>query len=129
MRIAEIKNRSRGQSKTKNPRRVATKWRRRALINPELFDLAVERRKADVQEFGGFLAVLVGLLEHPCDMPFLELTEGVAEIKRKRGLRFTAGDHRCGQIFQCDALAFGEDHRMLDDVVELAHVTLPRQCH
>ena len=45
------------------------------LRDAKIFDLAVERREADVQEFSRFLAILVSVLEHAGDMLFFELID------------------------------------------------------
>ncbi len=45
------------------------------LRDAEIFDLAVERGEADVQEFSRFLAILVSVLEHAGDMLFFELID------------------------------------------------------
>ncbi len=45
------------------------------LRDAEIFDLAVQRREADVQQFSRFLAILVSVLEHAGDMLFFELID------------------------------------------------------
>ena len=45
------------------------------LRDAEIFDLAVERREADVQQFSRFLTILVSVIEHVGDMLFFELID------------------------------------------------------
>src|SRR4029079_9283090 len=95
----------------------------------QLFDIAIKRRKTNVQQLGGLFAILSSLFQGAQDVLFFEPPQSVFEIERKGGAGLAAGDDRGGEIFQRDALALGEYHRVLDHVVELTHIALPLKRH
>src|SRR5687767_4651253 len=55
-------------------------------LDAQLFELAVERRKAQSQEFGGSPLVAGALIQGPLDMDFFEKIERRAEIVFAIGL-------------------------------------------
>ena len=95
----------------------------------QLFDFAVERRETDIQKPGCLFAVLIGLVQGAHNVLFFEVSQCIPEIECEGGIGLTTGDDRARQILQHDSVAFGENHRMLDDVVELAYVAFPLQRH
>ena len=84
--------------------------------------------ESDMPElFGGQLLVLIGFGEHGLDVRLLIGPQGITQI-------VASGRRQCHlllqgarQITQRDPFTVTENHGVLDDVVELADVALPRQ--
>jgi hypothetical protein len=59
--------------KREMPSQSTNRLLRKELADSQLFNFAVERREADVQQLGGFLAILPDLLQHSENVLFFEL--------------------------------------------------------
>src|SRR5688500_4318868 len=97
--------------------------------NLQLFDLAVERRETYIQKPGCLFPVLMGLVQSAQNVLLFELSQRIPEIECEARIGLTTGDDSAWQILQHDSVAFVKNHRMLDDIVELAYVALPLQRH
>src|SRR5438128_8192514 len=98
-------------------------------VDPELIDLSVERGEGQPEQLGGLPLVVARTPEHAFDVDALVGAQRLAKLVADRRQRLVARTQRPRQVCDGDPLAVAEDHRVLDDVVELAHVSLPRLRH
>src|SRR6266496_16615 len=102
--------------------RRSTPRSRRRLVDGGA-QLAVEGSQADSEHVGGLALVRARFGDDLHDMLALEPTHGSAEITRERPGRARQVPRH---VLQRDQVAAAEDHRPLQDVLQLAHVALPR---
>src|SRR5206468_8941813 len=110
-------------------------------LEPVFLQLREQRLVADLQDVGGAIAVAGRLPERLIDFPPLDLTDratrGVSQRPRQINLRprrsVVIGRRRLqrrlaereAQVPRVDRIAFGEDDRALDAVLQLPHVPRP----
>src|SRR4030095_17208376 len=85
--------------------------------------LAIQRGTRNPQHAGRLELVSRGLLQDPNDVAPLDLVEREKAVSLAHGRSFP---NHLGKIARADDLAWREDHRVLDDMVELADVSRPR---
>src|SRR5262252_8096551 len=93
--------------------------------DPELIHLPVERRQREAERLRRLTLVVAEPPQERLDVDLLVRPERVAQIVGYRRERRVALAQVARKVGQSDPLAVPEDHRVLDDVVELAHVSLP----
>src|SRR5450432_2394494 len=102
-----------------------------ALDRPDavLLELVVERARLDAQQARRLGLDAAALLVGAQDELALEILEDVGQRHLARGhgerVLAPAAAHGRRQRAQIDGVALGEDERLLDDVLELAHVAGP----
>src|SRR5690242_8161808 len=99
-------------------------------VDPELLELRVERRAADVERRSRLANVTAALLKFGEDDFLLRLLDERRESLggRLRARRGRDGGRRANanrKITRLDLCSLGKDHRLIDGVFEFAHVARP----
>src|SRR5262245_21925026 len=89
------------------------------------FQLSVKRSQADPQPARGLALVPARFIQDVPNMPAFEMAPGLAEIRRGNGGRPGVRSERA----EPDHLRLPEPHGLLQDVLQLSDVALPRATH